>query len=67
MALGFAMRGMRAIHFQPGVPLLTAGGSEEPSWTLCLFRDGKDLAGATPVRPAQRITTVPVPPTGMTT
>jgi hypothetical protein len=62
-------------HFQAiGETLFTEGwsGLIAPSAArpkgrvLCLFRDG-GLAGATPVRPAQRITTVPVPPTGMTT
>jgi hypothetical protein len=48
--------------------LIAPSAARHKGRVLCLFRESaKRLAGATPVPPARRITTVPIPPTGMTT
>lgn len=47
---------------------LRAPSAARPGWhVLCLFRTGDLVTGVTAHRPPERITEVPVPPTGMTT
>ena len=47
--------------------LIAPSAARSRGRVLCLFRDGKRLAGAAAVKPPRKITTVPIPPTGMTT
>jgi len=54
--------------FAEGWSGLIAPSAARPTGrVLCLFRNDKNVAGATAVRPARRIIAVPIPPIGMTT
>jgi RES domain-containing protein len=47
--------------------VLAASAARPRDQILCLFRDGHDVEGATPVRPPTTHRQPPAPPTGMTT
>lgn len=54
--------------FADGWPGLVApSAARGPGLVLCLFRDGSEVGGASPVPPPRKVTRAPAPPTGMST
>jgi RES domain-containing protein len=56
-----------SLHDAGWKALLAPSAARPAHQTLCVFRSGVSLPGVEPLRPPQRVDTVPTPPRGMTT